>query len=121
MVICLPGNPLTAMVNLYLFAIPIIRKIQGHAAHHHNIEVAQNRVAFKTKAGRVNVVLGRLQGGEFFVTRGNRYGSGMITVIEESNAMLITSAVSDGGSEESFVKVIGLDGSYLKESIDVFN
>jgi molybdopterin molybdotransferase len=120
-VICLPGNPLTAMVNLYLFAIPIIRKIQGHAAHHHNIEVAQNRVAFKTKAGRVNVVLGRLQGGEFFVTRGNRYGSGMITVIEESNAMLITSAVSDGGSEESFVKVIGLDGSYLKESIDVFN
>jgi molybdopterin molybdotransferase len=120
-VICLPGNPLTAMVNLYLFAIPIIRKIQGHAAHHHNIEVAQNRVAFKTKAGRVNVVLGRVQGGEFFVTRGNRYGSGMITVIEESNAMLITSAASNGGSEESFVKVIGLDGSYLKESIDIFN
>ena len=45
----------------------------------------------------------------------------MITVIEESNAMLITSAASNGGSEESFVKVIGLDGSYLKESIDIFN
>ena len=120
-VICLPGNPLTAMVNLYLFALPIIRKIQGYTAHHHNIEVAQNKVAFKTKAGRVNVVLGTLQGGEFFVTRGNRYGSGMITVIEESNAMLITSATSNGCEEESFVKVIGLDGIYLQESIDIFN
>ena len=120
-VICLPGNPLTAMANLYLFALPIIRKIQGHAAHHHNIEVAQNKMAFKTKAGRVNVALGRLNAGLFTVTRGNKYGSGMITVIEESNAMLITSSTSKGCEEDVYVKVIRLDGMYLQESIDIFN
>lgn len=120
-VVCLPGNPLTAMVNLYLFALPIIRKIQGHCAYYHNIESAKNLGDFKTKAGRVNVVLGTLEQGEFLSTRGNRYGSGMITVIEESNAMLITSAKSNGCTEDDRVKVIRLDGTYLKESTDIFN
>ena len=120
-VVCLPGNPLTAMVNLYLFALPIIRKIQGHCAYHHNIESATNLGDFKTKAGRVNVVLGTLERGEFLATRGNRYGSGMITVIEESNAMLITSATSNGCTEDDRVKVIRLDGSYLQENTDIFN
>jgi molybdopterin molybdotransferase len=120
-VICLPGNPLTAMVNLYLFALPIIRKVQGFAAHHHNTELAKNSSTFKTKAGRVNVVLGTLRGGEFMVTRGNRYGSGMITVIEESNAMLITSTSSNGCIESDMVKVIRLDGTYEKEPLNIFN
>jgi len=120
-VICLPGNPLTAMVNLYLFAIPIMRKIQGHTAHHHNTELAHNTAEFKTKSGRVNVVLGTLQAGEFTATRGNRYGSGMITVIEESNAMLLTSATSNGCVVGKSVKVVRLDGAYTKESVDIFN
>ncbi len=120
-VICLPGNPLTAMVNLYLFAIPIIRKIQGHDSYHHNTELAHNTAEFKTKSGRVNVVLGTLQAGEFTATRGNRYGSGMITVIEESNAMLLTSATSNGCVVGKSVKVVCLDGAYAKESVDIFN
>ncbi len=120
-VICLPGNPLTAMVNLYLFGIPIVRKIQGHTAYHHNIELAQNMADFKTKTGRVNVVLGSLKGGEFLSTRGNRYGSGMITVIEESNAMLLTSADSSGCLQKESVKVIRLDGAYDNEAQDIFN
>ena len=120
-VICLPGNPLTAMVNLYLFALPIIRKIQGFSAYYHNTELARNSSAFTTKAGRVNVVLGTLKGGEFLVTRGNKYGSGMITVIEESNAMLLTSPDSNGCSQGNNIKVIRLDGTYEKEALPIFN
>jgi len=120
-VICLPGNPLTAMVNLYLFALPSMRKIQGHDSYHHNTELAYNTAEFKTKSGRVNVVLGSLQAGEFTATRGNRYGSGMITVIEESNAMLLTSAKSNGCVLGKSVKVVRLDGVYAKESVDIFN
>jgi molybdopterin molybdotransferase len=76
---------------------------------------------FKTKAGRVNVVLGTLRSGNFTATRGNRYGSGMITVIEESNAMLITDASSTGAHEGDEVKVIRLDGMYLNEETAIFN
>ncbi len=120
-VICLPGNPLTTLMSLYLFAMPVIRKIQGHTAYYHNIECAKNSMDFKTKAGRVNVVLGTLQSGIFTATRGNRYGSGMITVVEESNAMLITSSKSVGCQEGDEVKVIRLDGIYLNEETDIFN
>ena len=76
---------------------------------------------FKTKAGRVNVVLGTLKNGKFSATRGNRYGSGMITVIEESNAMLLTSADSIGCVQSDSVNVIRLDGAYDKEIQDIFN
>ena len=120
-VICLPGNPLTTLMSLYLFAMPVIRKIQGHTAYYHNIECAKNSIDFKTKAGRVNIVLGTLQAGTFAATRGNRYGSGMITVVEESNAMLITNSESVGCQEGDEVKVIRLDGIYLNEETDIFN
>jgi len=120
-VICLPGNPLTAMVNLYLFAIPIVRKIQGHNAYYHNVEYAKNSSPFKTKTGRVNIVLGHLQAGNFQATRDNRYGSGMITVMEESNAMLITDTAFSGAKEGTEVKIIRLDGIYLSEKVDIFN
>jgi molybdopterin molybdotransferase len=120
-IICLPGNPLTTLMSLYLFAMPVIRKIQGHAAYYHNIECAKNSVDFKTKAGRVNVVLGTLQSGTFSATRGNRYGAGMITVVEESNAMLITDSESVGCQDGDEVKVIRLDGIYLSEETDIFN
>jgi molybdopterin molybdotransferase len=120
-VICLPGNPLTALVNLYLFAIPVIRKIQGYAAYYHNFETARNSAFFKTRSGRVNIVLGRLEVGVFTAARGNKYGAGMITVIEESNAMLLTSEASSGCEEDAFVKILRLDGTYLKQREDIFN
>jgi molybdopterin molybdotransferase len=120
-VICLPGNPLTAMVNLYLFVIPALRKIQGHKKHYHNVDLADNLVEFKTKSGRVNVVLGTLEAGKFSATRANRYGSGMISVMHESNAMLITDESSSLFSNGDTLKIIKLDGDYLSEQISIFN
>ncbi len=35
LVICLPGNPLTAMVNINLFVIPMLKKLQGENAFYH--------------------------------------------------------------------------------------
>ncbi len=120
-VICLPGNPLTTVMSLYLFALPVIRKIQGFDTYFHDVECAVNKADFKTRSGRVNVVLGTLQRGVFSSTRGNRYGAGMITVIEESNAMLLTEAETSGCQAEKEVRVIPLDGRYLKEETDIFN
>ncbi len=120
-VICLPGNPLTAIVNLYLFALPVIRKMQGYRRYHHNTEYAKNRIDFKTRPGRVNLVLGRLQGGEFTATHGNKYGAGMITVIEESNALVLTADETDKCLAETYVKIIRLDGDYVEENLRLLN
>ena len=120
-VMCLPGNPLTAMVNMHLFAIPVLNKIQGSNEIYHDITLAKNMQDFKTKTGRVNVVLGSCNKGEFEVTRKNKYGSGMITVLDESNSIVVTSEGRAGIEVGDSVKVIKFNCSYLKEQTNIFN
>ncbi len=120
-VICLPGNPLTAMVNMHLFAIPVLNKIQGSKSIYHDITLAKNIEEFKTKTGRVNVVLGTCQEGEYKVTRKNKYGSGMITVLDESNSIVVTEESKAGIKEGEIVKVIKFNSFYLKRYTNIFN
>lgn len=120
-VICLPGNPLTAVVNMHLFVIPVLRKIQGHDKYYHNIENAKNTKEFKTKEGRVNIVLGTCHKGYFEVTQDNKYGSGMITVLSESNSIVVTDKNRGFTQADCDVKTINFNCSYLKEQINIFN
>ena len=120
-VICLPGNPLTAIGNLYVFALPVLRKIQGFSTFNQNVEIAVNQGDFKTRSGRVNLVLGKLEAGKFYATRANKYGAGMITVIEKSNAILLTHPDTNGCLINDHVKVISFDGNYLSCEIDILN
>ena len=120
-VMCLPGNPLTAMVNMHLFAIPVLNKIQGSSEIYHDITLSRNMQNFKTKTGRVNVVLGSCNKGEFEVTRKNKYGSGMITVLDESNSIIVTNEDTSSIEDGNIVKVIRFNCSYLKEQVDIFN
>lgn len=120
-VICLPGNPLTAMVNMHLFAIPVLNKIQGTNFIYQDIDMALNQEEFKTKTGRVNVVLGTIENGKFYVTKKNKYGSGMITVLNESNCLLVTNPNTSNTCEEDLVKVIRFNCCYLNKKANIFN
>lgn len=120
-VMCLPGNPLTALVNMHLFAMPVLNKIQGSNLIYHDVSLAKNKKEFKTKLGRVNVVLGTCEKGEYAVTRENKYGSGMITVLDESNSIVVTNESVSSIKEDEFVKVIKFNCSYLEEQADIFN
>jgi molybdopterin molybdotransferase len=120
-VMCLPGNPLTAMVNMHLFSIPVLNKIQGSSYIYHDITTAKNLEEFKTKTGRVNVVLGSCHKGEYKVTRQNKYGSGMITVLHESNSIVVTNEGRAGTEVGDSIKVIKFNCSYLKEQTSIFN
>ena len=52
-VICLPGNPLTAMVNIYLFVIPMLKNFKEKISiNDHGFTKAINQTQFKTKSGR---------------------------------------------------------------------
>jgi molybdopterin molybdotransferase len=120
-VMCLPGNPLTAMVNMHLFSLPVLHKMQGLQAIYHDIDIAKNIQSFKTKAGRVNVVLGFYKNGEYRVTQNNKYGSGMITVLHDSNCILVTDEATALISEQESVKVIKFNCLYTKDQVDLFN
>jgi molybdopterin molybdotransferase len=120
-VMCLPGNPLTAMVNMHLFVIPVLNKIQGSTEIYHDIEFADNQEEFKTKTQRVNIVLGTCNKGEFRVTKKNKYGSGMITVLSQSNSIVVTNEGRAGTEVGDSVKVIKFNCSYLEEQTNIFN
>jgi len=120
-VMCLPGNPLTAMVNMHLFAIPVLNKIQGAKKIYHDITLAINKEKFNTKKGRVNVVLGSCEKGEFKVTKNNKYGSGMITVLDESNSIVVTNPNRSETDMDEMVVVIKFNCSYLEEQTNIIN
>lgn len=120
-VMCLPGNPLTAMVNMHIFAVPVLHKIQGSSSFYHDIVKASNEEQFKTKQGRVNVVLGNLINGGFKVTRKNKYGSGMITALYESNSILVTKESSAGVEENQEVYAIKFNSKLVKNQTNIFN
>ncbi len=120
-VICLPGNPLTAMVNTRLFVIPMLNKIQGSEFFYHDVSYGKNIEEFKTKAGRVNIVLGNLKNGGFKVTRKNKYGSGMISALYESNSLLVTNENTSNIEAKKEVFVIKFDNKFLNKQINIFN
>uniref|UniRef100_UPI0040485BBF molybdopterin molybdotransferase MoeA n=1 Tax=Aliarcobacter sp. TaxID=2321116 RepID=UPI0040485BBF len=121
LVICLPGNPLTAMVNIYLFVIPVLNKIQGNNNINHEVEFAMNIEQFKTKQGRVNIVLGKLENGGFKVTRKNKYGSGMITALYESNSILVTKQDTSSIEVGQEVYVIRFNSLSTNQQTNIFN
>lgn len=105
-VMAMPGNPLTALVNTYLFALPVINKLSGNRAFYHDFIYAKNKEAFKVKSHRANIVLGSLEEGEFIVTRQNKYGSGMLTPLVESNCIMITLEEKSCVEKDEMIKVI---------------
>lgn len=86
----LPGNPLAAYVNAFLFLIPLLKKLQGEKNFNFQYIQAINQEMFNVKSGRANLVLGLYENGTFKVCNSNKYGSGMITPMHNSNALLIT-------------------------------
>ncbi|MFK5881907.1 MAG: molybdopterin molybdotransferase MoeA [Sulfurospirillum sp.] len=87
----MPGNPLAAYVNAFLILVPLLKKLQGCLEFEHKILKAKMAKELKVKPNRTNLVLGRYTNGEFFITGENRYGSGMILPMVQSNALLVIS------------------------------
>jgi len=96
----MPGNPLAAYVNAFVFLIPLLKKLQGEKNFNLTAITASNAEVFSVKSGRVNFVLGSFRDGKFYVFGENKYGSGMVKPLVNSNALWIsdeeTSSVTAG-------------------------
>jgi len=90
LVISLPGNPMAAFLNAFLLALPAVKKLSGMACVTPPVLKATNTTPFTCKGGRNELVLGWYEEGTFTVTRNNKYGSGMLTPLLESNAVLVS-------------------------------
>lgn len=108
----MPGNPLAAYVNAFLLLIPLLKKMQGETRYTFNTLLASNERVLKLKSGRVNLVLGRLSDGLFCAYDDNRYGSGMITPLYKSNALLLTDEETTLIEAGESVTVISFGGDF---------
>ena len=120
-VMAMPGNPLTALINTYLLSLPIIYKSSGATSYYHDFIYAKNTTSFKVKAKRANVVLGNLENGEFHVTQENKYGSGMLAPLTQSNCVMISLDNTDLINEDEIIKVIPFGMRLNESSSDIYN
>lgn len=120
-VLALPGNPLSAIVNFYLFARPLIAKLLGDMKCYPSYVIAKNTTTFSISPSRANVILGVLQDGKFTVFNGNHYGSGMIKPIVESNAFVMTGIGVDKLHAGDKIKVIPLDFPMSETILELIN
>lgn len=120
-VMAMPGNPLTALINTYLLSLPIIYKSSGANNIYHDFVLAKNVSSFKVKAKRANVVLGNLKNGEFYVTQGNKYGSGMLKPLAQSNCVVITLDTKDFVNQDEIIKVIPFGFRLNESASNIYN
>ena len=83
-VFILPGNPMAAFLMCFLLVVPFLKGAQLEKFY------AVLNQDVKIKSGRQNIVLGSFCEGKFSVTDNNKFGSGMITPLIKSNAVLVT-------------------------------
>ncbi len=117
----MPGNPLTAMVTILLLSLPVLFRLQGAVRYHHPYVTAVNASPFKARPGRTNLVLGELKNGAFHVTRNNKYGSGMLTPLMESNAVAILGESRNGAEAGETLKVVLIGYDAMTETQETVN
>lgn len=115
----MPGNPLAAYVNAFIFLIPLLRKKEGNKNFTFQYTLAKNISNFDVRSGRVNIVLGKLHNGTFNPYNANKYGSGMITPLIKSSAILLCDEATMTIKNTQFVKILPFNANFT-EIIEIF-
>lgn len=106
-VINLPGNPLASMVNYEMFVRAAIRKMSGMNAYYHNTISTQMKEDFTLRAGTFTVRLGKFDGKSFMPF--TKQLPGMISPLEQANAMLITTPDVSMLEKDQTVKILPIN------------
>lgn len=120
-VISLPGNPLAAIIQLIILALPIIFKARGLNKIYLETQNAIITEDLKLKPNRTNVVLGNLENGKFTSYQNNKYGSGMITPLVESNSLVIFNQNRDSVTKGSNINIIPLNSLAITDHYNYNN
>ena len=106
LVLALPGNPLATILNFLLIGLKAIYKMQGAKEFDFKRCKAKSYKELKLKPNRTNIVLGKLEDGYFIPYKDNRYGSGMISPLVESNCVAIFNESVEKISKDEEIEVL---------------
>ena len=105
-IMAMPGNPLAAIVHIIIMGLPIIKKMQGAKELFFATKEAKINCDLKLKPNRVNIVLGDFKDNIFIPYKNNKYGSGMISPLVESNSFALFGEKISDVKKGSTIKVI---------------
>jgi molybdopterin molybdotransferase len=109
-IINLPGNPLASMVNYEIFVRAAIRKMSGMGAYHHAAVQTQIKEDFTLRPGKHTVRLGSFDGETFLPF--SKQLPGMLSPLEQANAMLITTPDIAKLEKGKTVKILPIDWEF---------
>ena len=121
LVMAMPGNPLTTMLNVFTLCIPALFKKQGATNCYHNAMSVKMGQDLHLRSGRDNIVLGFLKNGCFYPTRDNKIGSGMLFPLVESSVIAYFAdnidTIKQGGNIQ-VVSLLDITRNYTINSIN---
>ena len=117
-IMAMPGNPLAAIIHIIIMGLPIILKMQGAKDIFFTTKEAKITTSLKLKPGRVNIVLGEFKNSSYTPYKNNKYGSGMITPLVNSNAFVLFKESIDSVEKGSIIKVIEFQNPTFTNNFD---
>lgn len=117
-VLALPGNPISAIANFYVFGSIVAARLTGAKACNISSVKALNKSSFDIKTSRANLILGHYENGEFEVFEGNKYGSGMLKPMVQSNAFILTGMGIDRLEAGEYVDAVLIGGRLGEKFFD---
>jgi molybdopterin molybdotransferase len=96
-VLCLPGNPASAIVTFALFGVPLLRALQGDARPLPRTMLLPLAVSLRKKAGRLEFLRSRLEDGPSgpVVRPFENQASGALTTLAWADALAMIPAEAD--------------------------
>lgn len=121
LVMAMPGNPLTTMLNLFTLSLaPLFKKQGANAIYPRALEVKTAK-ALKFRAGRDNMILGYIEDGLFYPTNDNKIGSGMLSPLAKSDVIAYFADHVDGFEAMQTICVVSLFDLDRIENINFIN
>ena len=121
LVMALPGNPLTTMLNLFTLSLPPLMKKQGAKNFYHSAFSLQSAKSLQLRAGRDNMVLGYIENGLFYPTNDNKIGSGMLSPLAKSSVIAYFDTQCEGFEAHTYIKVVPLSTVSLCSEMEFLN
>lgn len=119
-IIALPGNPLASNVLLRALIIPFLLRLNSAIAHYPSYICLKAKEDLKRKA-RVEILLAKMQGAFVSFVKGGKYGSGEVTPMVQSNALVLLDSSYTHIKAGDLLKVLPFKADFSPQAQDCFN
>lgn len=119
-IIALPGNPLAGGVMLRTLILPFLMQLSGANAHYPQYICLKAAANLKRKA-RTEALLGSICKENIHFTKNGKYGSGEVTPMAQSNALVLLDESYGEIKEGDMLKVLPFFANFGEEKQDCIN